>query len=163
VESWIDLTRDRFESIFSFTREGHNVPFIEGIERNLWGGISAITTQPIERITVARSIQFNIVQRDHEKLALGTRTDRIVYVRSSDGTFQPDPTLSTATRHDLETFYDDLGSDFTPDEFLNFHHAALTTLAKSDNRAGRVWLTHFLEECKSTPLSRNLNTLLSHH
>jgi hypothetical protein len=160
VEDWIDLTREQFEPVLSFTSEGRMTPLPEGIERTAGGLVAALDTEPAERITVAFHIGFAAVLRAGETVPLGTRTDDVAYVRAASGRFEIDPSRSTASPQDVETFYNDLDSKFSGAEFLKFHLKGLTAVASGRDAKARRWLTEYLQSCPDTPESKRLKALL---
>lgn len=108
------------------------------------------------------NIEFEAVQDGGDKIALGGRRDRVVYVRNGTADdFEPEPGLSTATVKEVGILYGDLDSDFGNGEFLKFNHEGLVALAKSKDERGRSWLSRFLRQCPDGVESRELKVLLA--
>jgi len=161
LESWIDLTANEFKPVLEFTSEGDKLPWPEGIGRTVHGIVTSLETRPVERVAVSMNIEFEAVQDGGDKIALGGRRDRVVYVRKGTAGFEPEPSLSTATVKEVGVFYDDLDSDLGDGAFLRFNHGGLVALAKSKDEGGRSWLARFLQRCPDGVESRELKALLA--
>lgn len=159
IESWIDLSGKGMEPVLRLTSEGHDFPAPDGIGREVHGFVTALAARPVEQVTVSLSIEFHELQNGEPRIALGQRSDTIVYRRSGTK-FQFVPEHSTATAQEIEKFYD-LGSEVTDTEFLRFHRDGLIALAKGEDREARTWLASFLNRCPASPEVRELKSLLA--
>jgi hypothetical protein len=161
MDNWIDLTREKFAPVLTFTSEGHYAPFLNGIERETHGMVVSLAPQPIEKITVGYSVQFKPAGIEMDTII--QRMDRVVYVRGPNGKFEPDVSLSTATHEDIRDFYDITDDDLEvgAEKFLKFNLKGLSAIAKGKDNAGRLWLTEYLQRSPDTPESRQLKSLLS--
>lgn len=173
VEAWIDLSRERFEPVLLFTSEARSAPLPEGIWRTTSGLVSSITVDSVERITVAYHIVFDAAElpgkpceiRDlAEPCRVGERIDRVVYTRRSNGLFEMDEALSTATQKEVEDFYEDFDRDnFDPEEFLKFNFQGLTGIARGSDGKSWGWLRRFLDTAGDSRESRALKHVLASH
>jgi hypothetical protein len=162
IESWIDLSRGGLEPVLQFTSEGHYSPLPEGIGRNTRGFVVSMTTDPVERITVAFHIEFEAVEMGGNRCGIGERRDRVVYTRAKNGQFELDQPLSTATAQQVEDFYEDFDSDdFHDEEFLSFNLKGFTAIAKGTDTKARYWLERFLQRYPDTPESRQLTQIMA--
>lgn len=159
IESWIDLSGKGMEPVLSFTSEGYDFPAPDGIAREVHGFVTALATEPVEQVTVSVSIEFHELQNGDPRIALGRRSDTIVYRRSRTK-FKLVAEHSTATAQEIEKFYD-LGSEVTSAEFLRFHREGLIALAKGEDEEARSWLARFLNRCPDAPEVRELKLLLA--
>ena len=161
IESWIDLTGTAFRPVLAYTSEGSDNPFPSGIGRKVLGFVSAMQTQPAERIDISLTVDFR-AQTTSGVIPLGSRRDRIVYVRTSTGDFKPVPSLSTATPAAIERFYYNFDTEFSDEEFIKFHYKGLSALIKGPQEAQtQFWLMNFLQQAPDTPEARQLRSLLS--
>jgi hypothetical protein len=159
IESWIDLTREKFKPVLNFMSEGHYLTW--PMERNIHGAVESLTTQPVERVTVAFDIRFHLESKAGENVPICERSDRVVYTRTDGGDFKLEPSLSTATAKDVESFYDNLETKFSNADFLKFNLKGLIALATGQNHKGRSWLADYLRHSPDTPEARQLKTLLA--
>ena len=159
VESWIDLTMEGFRPVLAFTAEGDYDPPFNGVGRSVRGFVVSMTTQPVERITVAFDIEFEGFE---DRLPIGGRRDQVVYSRTGRGDFELDQSLSTATAKEVEDFYENVDGHDNDDkaEFLKFHLKGLTGVATGEDNKGRLWLSRYLQTAPDTPESRQLKALL---
>jgi hypothetical protein len=98
-----------------------------------------------------------------ETIALGKRTDRLVFVRNSGDVFKLDKRLSTATAREVGWFYDVTEDPFSAEAFLKFDFSALSDLATGKDEKARSWLVNFLKNAPDVPESRRLRALLTKH
>lgn len=161
IENWFDLTRQKFEPVFSFPSEGSYSPLPSGIALVTRGAVAALQTQPMERITVRYHVRFMAIHAKEDEMPLVERSDRVVYVRTSAGDFKEDESLSTATKREVEAFYDLNGESLAKNEFLKFNFKALSEIAGAPNDQRRAWLSAFLQHCPRTAEARKLTTLLA--
>jgi len=162
IESWIDLTRGGLDPVLQFTSQAHDEPLPEGIGRSILGFVVSISSDPIERITVAFDIKFEAVEGLDNRYFIGERGDRVVYTRDKSGQFELDEPLSTATSEQVEDFYESFGSDtFDDGEFLEFNLKGLAAIAKGTDSKPRLWLQRFLGTCPDTLESRQLRQVMA--
>lgn len=119
VEAWIDLTEREFRPALAFTAEGHSAVRPGGIWRETRGHVEWLETKPVESVTVAYSVDFESGSLDGNR-PLGKRQDEVVYVRKGTGKFEIDQSHSTATKVEVEKFYEDLGSEISDAEMRSF-------------------------------------------
>jgi hypothetical protein len=157
------MTRQGLEPVLQFTSDAHYQPFPQGIGRSTGGFVASISSDTIERITVAFHIEFEALEGVDNRFRIGERRDRVVYTRAKNGRFELDQQLSTATGDQVEAFYEDFDSDgFDDEEFLKFNLQGLTAIAKGTDRKSRSWLQRFLDTCPETAESRQLRQLLAY-
>lgn len=162
IESWFDLTCQKFQPVLEFTSAGVYAPFPKGIERHVGGRVVSQTTEPDERVTVAFHVEFELVECPGcKKAPVGERRDTVVFTRTRDVNFRQDQSLSTATAEQVNAFYGDMGSHFTDEEFLRFNLGGLVDIAKGEDNHRRAWLSSFLRRCPDSPESRQLKVLIA--
>jgi len=159
IENWIDLTGQNFKPVLQFTSEGHYSPS-NGIGRTVSGQLVSFEQDPVEAIRVARSIEFEAYEDGDEGTLIGGCSDEAVYTRGSRGDFELDPELSSVSAEDIETFYENLLSDYTDADFLEFNFEGLKEVATGDDDKAREWLSNFLTCCRDTDEAKELKALL---
>lgn len=160
LENWLDLTRDDLRPALSFTTEGDFHPALNRIGSRTVGVVTKLETQPVERATIRFSVEFLARRMDQEDIRIGRRSDNVVYRRSQAGKFEVDALLSTATVAEIRKFYDELDSDPSPEEFLQFDLNGLVSIATGKDATARSWLAEFLRGSPDTAESRRLKALL---
>jgi hypothetical protein len=158
VEQWIDLTRDNFKPVFSYTRDGHNQPYPGGLGRSVQGFVVSFEESPSERITVVYNIDFRTYGRENDILVC-RREDTAVYVRAVKNAFVLDPNLSSTTADEIGKFYEDLASGYTDEEFLKFNFEGLKKVLSENDAKAREWLWDFLSCCPNSPEAKQLRAL----
>jgi hypothetical protein len=162
LESWLDLTAEGFAPALRFTSEGHDSPRPEGIGRVTKARVLSMVSKPVERITVAYSIEFEAIEVPDTTFPIGGRQDRVAYTRSKSGNFEIDEAHSTATSDQVESFYENFEeTGFDSEDLLKFNFKGLSAIAKAPPAPSRAWLSRFLEQCSGTPESRQLKQLIS--
>jgi hypothetical protein len=160
TELWIDLTAPEFEPLLYFTSRGDYRPLPDGISSTVHGIVTSMSVEPVERITVAMSITFWRAGPGEDRLELGGRRDTAVFSRASGGDFELLPKESTATASQIEDFYNDIDSAYSPEEFVTFNFKGLQSLA-GRNADARAWLAKYLSSCPNTAGVRQLKALLA--
>jgi hypothetical protein len=161
IESWFDLTRSAFKPVLAYTSEGSDSPFPSGIGRKVYGFVSAMQAQPVERIDISLTVDFQ-AETTSGVIPLGNRRDRIVYVRSGTNGFKAVPSLSTARAEEVDRLYANFDTEFSDEEFIKFHYKGLAALLKRPQEAQTLsWLTNFLQRVPDTAEARELRSLLS--
>ena len=97
--------------------------------------------------------------RDDEFSPIGGRRDTAVYIRAADHSFVLDSNLSSASAKEIEDFYDDLDSNYTNEEFLNFNLNWLKQIAIGNDVKAGEWLWRFLSCCPNSPEANELRAL----
>ena len=166
IECWIDLTRRKFEPVFDVPAEGHYYPFPNGIARETRGKVVSLAAIPVERITVAFHVDFELYEDgpagNEREVGLAERSDTVVFARGSQGNFKIDPRLSTATEQQVDDVYDiNDDPDVSNKEFLKFNLKELSAIAGRKTDARRAWLIKFLQNCPDTLESRKLKALVA--
>jgi hypothetical protein len=161
VEDWFDLTRPAFQPVLRFTAEATSTPAPIGIARSIRSSVVSRTTQPVERITVVLTVEFAYVEGLDQRIPIGSRRDKIVYVRSGSGDFEMDRKLSTASAQEVRGFYENMEYEFSDEVLLKFNFKGLAEVAKGKDKRSIAWLTSFLERCPDSEEARKLKALLA--
>ncbi|MFN7925392.1 MAG: hypothetical protein U0Q16_35160 [Bryobacteraceae bacterium] len=160
LESWIDLTREKFEPCLSFTSSSHFLPTGDHPGRETRGLMTSYSADPEQSVTVAYHVEFTARAGD-SKVRVVERSDKVVYVRAKSGNFEMAPRLSTATKEQVEMFYEGSAlDDFDKKGFLRFNLGGLNSVARGNDTKLRDWLEKYLADGPETAESRDLKELM---
>lgn len=159
VEDWIDLTRMNFEPVFSYTVKGNrcggHTP-----DRSIRGIVVSVKTQRKPSITVSYSVEFSVTLESGTELNLGSRTDKVVYVRNQGQNYQIENALSTLSAKQVERVYGNLDEDLTPEEYFRYDLVQLKEIATGPESPEKKCLGSFLRTSPASPEKSTLDRLL---
>ncbi len=95
------------------------------------------------------------------KLRLGTAFADAVYTRSGGADFNFDPSLSSASREEIDAIYWGFDPNLSKDRFLHYDFANLKPIAAGPASLRKRWLKGFLGECPDTTEKRQLAEALA--